>query len=240
MRRRALLGGLAGLGAASLAGCMSGPLYRYRYKLTLNVLDHGVLRTSSNVVQIDTVFGTGPSLGNSVSREVSGDANVVTLGDGRVLVALLTKRDPVLDGGRAANDWGQDEPWRLLARVYGIAIVNQTESEDAKGVSRLWDGLSKARGARAIALSDLPTLVTFRDVRDPLTVETVDPENLAAKFGPGVSLQSATIEGTDDKISRGIERVLPWLARVKGYLSGQQFASDPSLASNLDVGDFRL
>ena len=242
MRRRVLLGLAAVASVAGLGGCQQGPRYRYRYKLTLNVSDHGVMRTSSNVVQVDTQFAIGPaaSLGPGGSS-VKGDANVTTLGDGRVLVALLTKRDPLLDGGRPIKDWQGEVTERLLARAYDIPDRPVTFDENRAGVQPRLEAIEKMRGARPIALSDLPTLVTFRDVRDPLTVETVDPQNLAASFGPGVTLESATIEVTDDQISRGIERALPWLPSLTDYLDGSRYENmqDNRLPAKLVTLDFK-
>ena len=56
-----------------------------------------------------------------------------------------------------------------------------------------------------VTLTDgaLPRLVTFADIDDPATVTLVDPENLAASFGPGVRLASVTLEVTDDAVTEG-------------------------------------
>lgn len=49
-------------------------------------------------------------------------------------------------------------------------------------------------GAVTLTGRTLPRLVTFADIDDPATVTLVDPENLAASFGPGVRLVSVTLE----------------------------------------------
>jgi hypothetical protein len=54
-------------------------------------------------------------------------------------------------------------------------------------------------------------LVRFGDPNDPEAVERVDPNHLAASFGPGVSLKPATVEITGDPLTTGIEKKLPWL-----------------------------
>ncbi|MEX2490602.1 MAG: hypothetical protein WD425_02455, partial [Nitrospirales bacterium] len=65
---------------------------------------------------------------------------------------------------------------------------------------------------RELAPEDYPLLVTFTDITDPTTVKTVDPDNLAATFGPGVSLKRITLEITDEPVTEGkIENVLRWL-----------------------------
>ncbi|CAH0353332.1 MAG: hypothetical protein WA085_06640 [Sphingobium sp.] len=57
---------------------------------------------------------------------------------------------------------------------------------------------------------DYPLLVRFRDIRNPDTVESVDPYDLAASFGRGVTLKRITIQITDDPIATGIWRRFPW------------------------------
>jgi hypothetical protein len=53
--------------------------------------------------------------------------------------------------------------------------------------------------------------VKFRDLNDPTSVEVVDPNDLAASFGPGVKLVEATIAVTPDAVTDGIDSRLPWL-----------------------------
>ncbi|MEX2492944.1 MAG: hypothetical protein WD425_14410, partial [Nitrospirales bacterium] len=64
---------------------------------------------------------------------------------------------------------------------------------------------------RELAPEDYPLLVTFTDITDPTTVKQVDPDNLAATFGPGVSLKRITLEITDESVTEGkVEQVLGW------------------------------
>ena len=57
-----------------------------------------------------------------------------------------------------------------------------------------------------------PTIVRFRDIADPKSVEQVDPDDLAKSFGPGVKLKSLTVQMTDEPVTTGIEKRLGWLA----------------------------
>lgn|GEM_PF-2498562 len=54
----------------------------------------------------------------------------------------------------------------------------------------------------------LPLLVTLNNIADPSTVTVVDPDNLAATFGPGVTLLSVTVELTEEPMTEGIIRTL--------------------------------
>lgn len=74
--------------------------------------------------------------------------------------------------------------------------------------------LPKLRQRREIPPKENPQLVTFRSIDDPTTVEPVDPNNLAANFGPGVQLKSMTLEITNEPVTHSrIERVLGWLGK---------------------------
>lgn len=57
-----------------------------------------------------------------------------------------------------------------------------------------------------------PLMVAFDDVADPRTVRRVDPDNLAATFGPGVELRAVTLEVTGDLVAEvRVESLLGWL-----------------------------
>jgi hypothetical protein len=75
----------------------------------------------------------------------------------------------------------------------------------------------------------LPMLVRFRDVADPSTVEVVDPRDLERAFGTGVRLRVATIEITDERITRGIRERLPWIAAVRARRSTLDGDTPPTL-----------
>ncbi len=53
-------------------------------------------------------------------------------------------------------------------------------------------------------------LARFRDINDPKTLERVDPKNLAASFGPGVTHVGAHAELTNAPVTTGIAKRLPW------------------------------
>ena len=44
-----------------------------------------------------------------------------------------------------------------------------------------------------------------------MTMRQVDPDNLSASFGKGYSMKGLTVQITDDPVTRGIERTLPWV-----------------------------
>ncbi len=69
----------------------------------------------------------------------------------------------------------------------------------------------KGKPAMPLPEDALPRLVTFGDISDPTSVALVDPDDLAASFGPGVRLKSVTLEITDEPVSEGrVESLLGW------------------------------
>ena len=54
--------------------------------------------------------------------------------------------------------------------------------------------ISRLTGKVDLPLTSLPLLVRFRDLNDPMSVERVDPLDIAKSFGAGTKLVSATLE----------------------------------------------
>ena len=97
-----------------------------------------------------------------------------------------------------------------------------------------------------LPFEDLPLLVRFRDLTDPTSIESVDPFELARSYGAGVTLKRATVEITDDPITTGITKNLPWLA--SSNLAPALFPPSPRFRQQEDVpqveelnyNDFRI
>jgi hypothetical protein len=170
-----------------------------------------------------------------------GEAVAIDLPGGRSLFALLRTSGPNPDTDLAMasmalldpayrNDWVESTK-RLAKRqsVRPSAIIppNQLQSYYNQGEE-------KQR-----VISNYPLLVTFQDVRDPTSVALVDPADLAATFGPGVSLRRITVALTDDPVSTGIEKRLSWLSRYRNLsFAGNRYPVDSSLTDTLMAGSF--
>lgn len=85
-----------------------------------------------------------------------------------------------------------------------------------------------------------PLLVTFDDVSDPRTVRQVEPDDLAASFGPGVRLKAVTLEITDDPVTEErVEALLGWLGIYpETRLFSEIRSTDFSIEAQLEQGDF--
>jgi hypothetical protein len=71
-----------------------------------------------------------------------------------------------------------------------------------------------------VPLDALPDLVTFAHANDPKTIELVDPTDLAATLGPGVSWRSVTLEATGywwfSSLTKDVDAHLPWVRELGG------------------------
>ncbi|WP_417415418.1 hypothetical protein [Hoeflea sp.] len=100
------------------------------------------------------------------------------------------------------------------------------------------------RASRELSPKQYPLLVTFADINDPASVALVDPDDLAASFGPGYALSSITLAITDEPVTKGrVEAVLGWLEAYENkQLDGDRYTklSAPNrFANSLNRLDFQ-
>lgn len=217
------------------------PSFTLRYRLSIDVETPEGVRSGSGVVEIwhrnqPQFLGQNP-----VVTRVRGEAVVVDLGQRGTLFALLTGRMP--DGSP-----GQPTPLKMVLETLLPGQLNpwqlKTRYESFQG---------KPKG---VEHGHIPFLVHFRDLGDPLTIETVDPENLAQRYGSGVSLMEVSLQLvpvgwwplnrvgiSGDPVTTGIEAKLPWLDRYYNQrLDGNRFGTIDAtnrLANSLSAGVFK-
>ena len=228
---KSLLVLLAGAALAIGVFKLKYPSHAWRQRITFVVATPQGEKVGSAVQAVEwtpnPIFKDGAAFHLTTLK---GEAVAVEIAPGRVLFALLNGPGGYehiglialyqFGGGRPG---GRDYPW--------------TDSNFA--------AVRAAHGAAATPLRpDLyPSLVTFRDLNDPTTVEQVDPANLAASFGEGVKLARVTIELTDAQVTTGIEKKLNWLNRYYDQqLDGQRYWNSDAknrLANSLSAGTFR-
>lgn len=180
---------IASVLATGVAGCLGFKNWEWHQKLTL------VVRTPTGIVSGGSVVavkaGTSPKWlpgegAGGMGGKTIGEASFVELAPGKYLFAVLG-----------------DEGSRALATFLPDIVDNK---EKATRFETL-------RETRDVSRNRYPLLVTFANIADPRSVQKVDPDNLAATFGPGVSLRRITLEITDEKVTSGeIARLLDWLA----------------------------
>jgi hypothetical protein len=226
---------LAALVAISLclAGCGRSESYRYKLTLTVNTPD-GTKRGSS-VVEVLFYDVSIPERGTM--HKLTGEALYLDLGPGRrPLIALLTKQ---LHLENRQQSWSRDggPTGDLLLPLYSVTVPASASALDYVAM------IGRLRGAREITTHDLPDLVTFADITDPKTVIEIDPNDLQATLGAGVSWNAITFEITDEPITKGIVLKLPWIPAYRAtMLDGDPlhyFGAKATLPNTLSTADFQ-
>jgi hypothetical protein len=198
---------VAGASAALLAsGCDKGTfretLPAYRYRLTAEVETPEGVRTGSSVIEVQwTVPGKASGTQGTASRKWRGEAAAVYLPKGETLFVLLSSPEAV--------DWAAEAPGR--ARI----LKESVSATDADRVARPVPRTIEFPWGKS---DNYPYFVRFRDLRDPASVEQVDPDDLAKTFGEGTKLKSLTVQITDDPTTTGIGQRLPWALTHRGSL----------------------
>jgi len=175
------------LALSVLSGCRDHN--SWRQKLIVEVETPQGRVAGASVVQVESWFGQLPASGNEVNHEVTGEATVVALGGGRFLFALL--------GGSVER--------------FFYALENRS-----RNLGKDLDRIARMQGeSRVLKPENYPLMVTFADINDPASVARVDPDDLAASFGPGYALSSITLAITDEPVTKGrVEAVLGWMESV--------------------------
>ena len=198
------------------------------YRVTVEVNDRGTIRSGSSVWAFALSKSALP-LASPYNPHFRGEAVAVDLPGRGTLFALVqgetVKTYPEnlfgnLQRSQADQSLSSDriEDLRRIKAMLG-------SSEELVCTDPPWIGLS------------CPMLVRFRDSRAPETVEKVDPADLVASFGPDVKLQRVTVKITDDPVTVGIQKKLPWLQNLHGsYINGASTRRNAPLG--LQQGDF--
>ncbi len=216
----------ASAAALSLIYSSAFPSETVRYRLTLEADVDGKAAAGSGVIEVTRQDTTSVfrSMGG-FGAVVKGEAVALDLGDRGTAFALLHGRKP-----HVAED--DSFPSYVIFKAFENVLP-----KNAEGITQILM-LKQTKPKAEIPFQLLPLLVRFRDTGDPTSVEQVDPNNLSASFGPGVSLRRATIEITDDPVTTGIETRLKWLKELGGRYLGNHFTS-ANAPLGLHAGNFK-
>lgn len=208
------------------------------YRITVEVDDNGTIRSGSNVWESEVV-GTGLARGpmhSSGQSYLRGDAVTVQIPGRGTLFALLSERGP--DGDFIHEGQLAAIPEALFGDFGRTRRREQPQYENRLDDLRAISARTGAQGELECVRertswafnSICPYMVTFRDLRNPASVGAVDPIDLSATFGSGVSLRRITVTVVDEPVSRNIKTVLPWLDEYRDrWFSGLRHGTaDPS------------
>ncbi|MBN9219436.1 MAG: hypothetical protein J0I79_15945 [Mesorhizobium sp.] len=217
---RLLTRGVIVIPAFLLASCgMFADVWEWNQKLTVEVLVDGKVVSGSAVSHV--WWQEANALGVSPSG-YKGEATVVDLGTRGQLFALIGEETKYIAQYTLHDDLG-----------YGRGDYE-----------RLLPAIMHFRGTKNVPRDRYPLFVTFTNLSDPTTLRKVDPEDLAAVFGSGVSLKLITLGVTDEKPTEGaIEKRLPWLetvgrSRATLLPNPPKFLKDQSDIQRVNSGNF--
>jgi hypothetical protein len=228
------------LAALVLSGCgiADDKAPDYRYRLTVEVDTPEGLRAGSSVIQVQQSLGgaasAGGLAGGQIYYEARGEAVAVDLPGGRTLFALLRSDDNI--------DWAAGVMQGLAPKSQGESWAESFDNvlliNGVVEVPRMWPA-----NATLPERSAYPMLVTFGDVADPASVARVNPDDLAAIFGEGVTLKRITVALTDDPVTTGIEQRLGWMDayRNRWFDGNRTIVEDlttDDLTAHLTAGSF--
>jgi hypothetical protein len=197
------------------------PTCTFRYKLTAEVMTPEGLKSGSSVVEVS--YHTGPRIlpdPNPRWDTVQGEAVYVDIGQGKNLFITLGtlysgRKDVDTDSLIRNGDFDEStdysalksalDPIWLPIKVFKLGRRSGHEREMCRRVAKLY-----GQPAEAISLDNLPTLVTFSALNNPLLAKVVNPSDLAASFGAGYTM-TAKIQVTNASISNVMYDTLPWL-----------------------------
>jgi hypothetical protein len=217
---------VGGAVASTLVGCGGSPRHMFRFRETVEVDTPQGLRSGSSVMEMSAAMAAFKLPDSAaVDLRVKGEAVAVDLPGGQSLFALVGKT-PGGDDVRGAviNTFDHRRPGEAKL-VAMIEMLGRKESLGREAVMRP---------------QDLPTFVRFRDIRDPKTVELVDPNDLAKSFGTGVKLRRAVLIVVDEPVTVGIEKQLAWLQSYSNsQLDGSRYHDATTVANSLNILDFK-
>ncbi|MEP5937736.1 MAG: hypothetical protein ABJ239_05370 [Erythrobacter sp.] len=175
------------------------------------------LKTGSSVIEIETRLETNPESPASqrTSRRVKGEAAFVNLGERGSLFALLRSEDDVDFAKRIMflmAPKGRDKNGDPFLGRFNNMLEMTEPVELPATQAEINPSLAEMKGQ--------PMLVTFGDLDDPSSVARVDPDDLAASFGDGVSLRRITVQMTNDRVTTNIENRISWFDKVEANGGG--------------------
>ena len=204
------------------------------YRLTLVVEADGKTYQGSGVWAVkcnDFIMWLIPGSGGEGCL-LRGEAFPVDLGPhGMFFVTLATSLHQPLNPGFAMGP--AYLPWlvfrRMLHNPHPSVWTYREELQD----------VAHERPSAVLPIKDVPIFVRFGDLKDPKSVEEVNPARLDRFFGPGVRLVSARIKMTDDPVTTGISKLLIWVDSVPAALDPTKIGKPHELAGSIVGSDFK-
>lgn len=237
--------------SSTVAWVLAYPTTKLRYRLTVEVETPEGVKTGSAVREVTVNrYPKWVTLGNNDRNlKIRGEAVVIDLEGRGVIFAIL-------DGDHAK--W---MPYKAFPAPGTSHFYHPGRASYKRQYISYYKGLIGQ--PTQIELDNMPTMVTFADMSDPTSVQLVyetavckereeagtlrrfgcvKENNFEALFGDGVQLKNVRLEITDDAVTTGVEKWLPWLPEYKNQLfDGRNIhtiEAENRLANSLGAGSF--
>ena len=214
---------------AAFVWAITGETNRFRYRLTFDVTTPGGPRSGSSVLDVEHTRGRDFwGMMNSEAPYLKGEAVMVDLGGGKMLVGLL----------KTATDNLAFMP------VTAFHVENTPDDERNARFRRL---ARLPPGATAVLTQDTtPQMLMLSDVKLPASARAVTPETFETVLGPGYRFNQARIEivPLDTPLNDTIAQRLPWwrdpdrpaLVALKAAGEERGWMTEESFSSGLKGG----
>jgi hypothetical protein len=215
MARRGALGLFASGLSALLVGCgLIGGTKSYRFRMTVEVESPAGLKSGSSVMEITSYKAVAlTAQEHAGGGGLRGEAVVVDLPGGPIFVLLQN------DGH------GQPLGVRVTSALTPDAKFNSVDDYVAT-VGHLGGLFASAKAE--LPRKDWPLMVRFRDIQDPKSVESVNPEATGVK--------RIVVETTGDDVTVGVGKWLSWFDRYADrHFDGTSASSEDMTASDLSA-----
>ncbi len=225
---------IAIIAAAVIWRSVESPTYTHRFRLTIEAEVEGQVRRGSGVIEVRvTDYKVGMPGAKGTHARVLGEAVFLDLGKGRnVLAALGTGPRDSIDG------------FAELTRAAFMPVHPGLSYRDVPNLT----------GVAPLTEQQVPTLVTFSNLRDPKTARVIAPDEFEEVFGSDVRFTRAFVEMVPagswpfnriggqaalagEPITRGLDKKLPWLPHPH-YLDGRPDCDDRDQPHCLHGGHF--
>ncbi|WP_459661923.1 hypothetical protein [Novosphingobium sp. 11B] len=209
-------------------GCNTHPVYKYRYELTVVIQTPDGDKQSSSVIEVafrenSSTNITGPG---GITRWIKGEAVCVKIDKKRRMLALLRSE--------SSAAWAESVMLAVGSfKAGGVKhwAVNQYENLIADRRLKTLPHRQATTGYR-IGPRLRPMLVTFDNIADPDSIRRVDPDNLSATFGPGISLKYITVQITDKPVEFKNENCMPAAVLDPNYSSRKAIDTTDDVEQN--------
>jgi len=209
----------------ALSGCGQFGNGTYRFRMTVEVETPDGIKSGSGVYQINVAQRLQVTPESKVRKvTLTGESVAVEIAPGQTLFTLLKTNST------------NDSLFLMSLRSLQPNCQQTYGSLEECQIDAMVSRLATAGPGKPLIVKpeNYPMMVRFGDLDDPTSVELINPDDLAASFGEGVTLKRITVQLTDDPVTTGIEERLGWFERPFSY---RQRNSD--FPTGIPLGDFK-